>query len=103
MIQAVKTVSETTLEEFATKVRGELVFPMDDTYNEERKIFNGMIDRRPGLIVKCVDVADVISCVNFGRENKLLIAIRGGGPMVVVSDFVMRVWSLIFPDSNLYG
>ena len=43
------------------------------------KSTNGMIDRRPRIIARCVDVADVIAAVNFGRENKLLIAIRGGG------------------------
>jgi FAD/FMN-containing dehydrogenase len=39
-----------------------------------------MIDRRPRIIARCVDVADVIAAVNFGREHNLLIAIRGGGP-----------------------
>ena len=51
----------------------------DERYEEARKLYNGMIDKRPLLIARCVDVADVITAVNFGREEALLIAIRGGG------------------------
>src|SRR5262249_7218904 len=60
-------------------MRGELIEPSDAGYNEARKIYNRMIDRRPRMIARCADVADVIAAVNFGREHKLLIAIRGGG------------------------
>jgi FAD/FMN-containing dehydrogenase len=59
--------------------RGELIEPNDERYEGFRKVYNGMIDRRPRLIARCVDVADVVSAVNFGRQNKLLMAIRGGG------------------------
>ena len=48
-------------------------------YDEARALYNGMIDKRPLLIARCADVADVIAAVNFARENGLLIAIRGGG------------------------
>ena len=48
-------------------------------YEEARNLYNAMIDKRPLLIARCADVADVIAAVNFGRENKLPIAIRGGG------------------------
>jgi len=67
------------LEEFAATIRGELVFPKSMEYENTRKVYNAMIDKKPGLIVKCVDVADVIASVNFGRNNKLLTAVRGGG------------------------
>ena len=70
---------ETTVEEFKASLAGELIRPEDKGYDEARKVFNGMIDRRPRLIVRCSDVADVIGAVNFGRSNRLLIAIRGGG------------------------
>ncbi|MDH5415301.1 MAG: FAD-binding oxidoreductase [Flavobacteriaceae bacterium] len=60
-------------------MRGELTLPKDPNYNEVRKVYNGMINKHPGLIVKCVDVADVINSVNFGREHNLLVAVRGGG------------------------
>jgi len=67
------------LEEFASKLRGRIVKPTDADYNETRKVYNGMIDKHPGMFVMCVDVADVIASVNFGRENNLLVAVRGGG------------------------
>ena len=50
-----------------------------------RRLYNAMIDKRPLLIARCADVGDVIAVVNFGRDNKLPIAIRGGGHMVRVS------------------
>src|SRR5207245_10443055 len=49
------------------------------SYDAARKGYNGMIDRRPRLIARCADVADVMAAVKFGREQKLLVAIRGGG------------------------
>ncbi|NKI25849.1 FAD-binding oxidoreductase [Arenibacter sp. 6A1] len=64
---------------FKKGIRGEVVMPSDANYNTSRKVYNGMIDKHPGMIVKCVDVADVMRAVNFGRENNLLIAVRGGG------------------------
>ncbi|SHJ06253.1 FAD/FMN-containing dehydrogenase [Arenibacter nanhaiticus] len=64
---------------FKKDIRGEVVMPTDANYNTSRKVYNGMIDKHPGMIVKCVDVADVMCAVNFGRENNLLIAVRGGG------------------------
>ena len=75
----VKELEVSVLEAFKTQIRGEVIFPNDTTYNETRKIYNAMIDKRPGMFVMCVDVADVIYAVNFGRENNLLVAIRGGG------------------------
>lgn len=64
---------------FKKEIRGEVVMPSDGKYNSIRKVYNGMIDKHPGMIVMCVDVADVMASVNFGRENDLLIAVRGGG------------------------
>ena len=59
--------------------RGDLIQPGDATYDSARKVYNAMIDKHPILIARCVDVADVIAAVAFGRENGLLTAIRGGG------------------------
>ena len=70
---------ETNVEDFKGQIRGEIILPEKENYNEARKVYNAMIDKRPGMIVKCVDVADVIACVNYGRENNVLIAVRGGG------------------------
>ena len=60
-------------------LRGQLVEATDPAYEEARALYNGMIDKRPLAIVRCADVADVISAVNFARDNGLPLAIRGGG------------------------
>lgn len=79
MKNSVKSIAPDTLDTFRSQLKGSLVFPSDANYNDTRKIYNAMIDKRPGLFAKCVDVADVMAAVNFGRENNLLIAVRGGG------------------------
>src|SRR5438046_10319725 len=58
---------------------GRVVEPGDEDYDQARKVYNGMIDKKPRLIARCAEVADVIRSVNFARENDLLVAIRGGG------------------------
>ena len=70
---------EFNFEEFSNQIRGEIILPDHENYDDSRKVYNGMIDKKPSMIVKCVDVADVISSVNYGRMNKLLVAVRGGG------------------------
>jgi FAD/FMN-containing dehydrogenase len=70
---------EATVEQFKADLRGELIQPGDPDYDEARKVYNGMIDKRPLMIARCSDAADVISCVNFARENEVLLAVRGGG------------------------
>ena len=70
---------EKTIASLAQSLRGELIQPGDARYDEARKLYNGMIDKRPRLIARVADVADVITAVNFGRDQGLLIAIRGGG------------------------
>ncbi len=72
-------IDNTTFETFKTGFRGELIQPQDANYDEARQLYNGMIDKRPALIARCFNVADVISAVNFARENNLLTAVRGGG------------------------
>jgi FAD/FMN-containing dehydrogenase len=67
------------ISKFAQSLRGALVGRNHPDYDEMRKLYNGMIDKRPLLIARCADAADVIAAVNFGRENKLAIAVRGGG------------------------
>jgi len=58
---------------------GKLILPADADYNSVRKVYNGMIDKRPAILAQCADVQDVAACVNFARENNMLLAIRGGG------------------------
>lgn len=64
---------------FKSRLRGTLVDPGDAGYDAARAVYNAMIDRRPRLIVRCADVADVISAIAFAREHQLPIAVRGGG------------------------
>lgn len=64
---------------FADSLRGQVIGRSDPDYDEARSLYNGMIDKRPLLIARCADVADVITAVNFGRDAGLPIAIRGGG------------------------
>jgi FAD/FMN-containing dehydrogenase len=59
--------------------RGELFAPDDDGYEEARRVYNAMIDRRPALVARCRDVADVIDAVGFARRQGLEVAVRGGG------------------------
>jgi FAD/FMN-containing dehydrogenase len=69
----------TAIEQCKGQLRGELLCPGDTHYDSTRAIHNGMIDRRPALIVRCAGVADVITAVNFARSNNLIVAVRGGG------------------------
>jgi FAD/FMN-containing dehydrogenase len=60
-------------------LRGPLTVQGDPDYDETRKVYNAMIDRRPAAIARCADVGDVITAVRFAREHDLTVAIRGGG------------------------
>src|SRR5437660_2192132 len=72
-------VNENAIADFKANLRGRLIEPGDKDYDEARKVNNGMIHKKPRLIARCVDVADVIRSVNFAREHDVLLAIRGGG------------------------
>ncbi|HYZ02186.1 MAG TPA: FAD-binding oxidoreductase [Candidatus Binatia bacterium] len=67
------------LSELETALRGDVVRPGDGAYDAVRAVHNGMIDRRPGAIVRCADTADVMAVVNFARREGQLLAVRGGG------------------------
>ena len=71
--------NDEAIAKFAQSLRGPVIGRNHPDYEEARKLYNAMIDKRPLLIVRCADAADVIAAVNFGRDNKLPIAIRGGG------------------------
>jgi hypothetical protein len=64
---------------FRGQFRGEIIEPADARYDEARKVYNGMIDRKPLLIAQCADAADVMTAVRMARENNLKVSIRGGG------------------------
>jgi hypothetical protein len=72
-------IDEERLETFAAPFSGTLLRPGDDGYEEARRIHNGLIDKHPALIARCLNTADVIDAVNIGREEGLEISVRGGG------------------------
>ena len=71
-----------TIDELREQVRGEVITPGDDGYEDARKIYNAMIDRRPSVVVRPLNAGDVIAAVNYARENDVDLAVRGGGHSV---------------------
>ena len=65
-----------------SRLVGELILPSDSRFDECRKVFNAMHDKRPAVIARCACTADVVAAVNFARENRLLVAVRSGGHSV---------------------
>jgi hypothetical protein len=70
---------EKGITQFKASFHGTLIQPSDSGYDDARKVYNAMINRYPQIIAKCANVADVMSAVNFGRENNMLVSIRSGG------------------------
>lgn len=81
------------VDELATTLRGGLVRPGEGTYEEQRRVWNGSIDRHPALIARCAGVADVIAAVRFARTHGLLAAVRGGGHSFPVTPSATAAWS----------
>jgi len=73
---------EASVRAFQANLRGELILPGDQHYEAARQLYNGMIDRRPRLIARCREVADVVTAVQFAREHDLLLAIAAAVTMV---------------------
>ena len=71
--------SQFDTQKLADGLRGELIEPEHPSYEAARKVYNAMIDKRPRMIARCADAADVILAVNFARENDLTLSVRGGG------------------------
>ena len=71
--------NQDTLDGLKMRLRGPVLVPGDVSYEESRTVWNAMIDRKPAVVARCIGVADVIACVQFAREHKLLLCIKGGG------------------------
>jgi len=74
-----KVLESSAVQAFGDELRGPLITPDHSNYDDTRKVWNGMIDRRPALIARCGGVADVIASVRFARDHQLLLSVRGGG------------------------
>jgi FAD/FMN-containing dehydrogenase len=74
-----RVIAGAAVDELQASFRGEFIRPGDASYDEHRRVWNGSIDRRPGLIARCTGVADVRAAVRFARDRDLLVAVRGGG------------------------
>jgi FAD/FMN-containing dehydrogenase len=79
MTGTIPRVTEEAAGNLVAAMRGPVILPDDARYEDARAVYNGMIDRRPALIARCVDAADVKAAVDFAREHELLVAVRGGG------------------------
>src|SRR4051812_34671999 len=75
----VTTLTSAEIDNFKSALRGQLIQPHDPGYDDTRKIWNAMIDRRPALIVRSAGAADVMQCIGLARQHALLLAVRGGG------------------------
>jgi FAD/FMN-containing dehydrogenase len=74
-----RLITTAQVEEFRAKLRGEVLDPSSPSYDATRVVWNGIIDRRPALIARCWNAADVATSINFARDNGLAIAVRSGG------------------------
>ena len=73
------SLSHETINSFKENFQGTIITAKDDEYDEARKVWNGMFDKHPTVIARCLSTSDVINAVNFARTNNLLVAVRGGG------------------------
>jgi FAD/FMN-containing dehydrogenase len=76
---ASRVLSDDRVRDLSARFRGDLILPASPDYESARAVWNGMIDRRPAVIARCKSTADVQAAIQFGRDNDLTIAIRGGG------------------------
>ena len=74
-----KALSTSTVDGLRKRLTGAVVLPGEQGYDQLREVWNGQIDRRPGLIARVAGPEDVVSAVNFARDNELLMSVRGGG------------------------
>jgi FAD/FMN-containing dehydrogenase len=72
-------IDDSAIRAFNDQLRGDLLEPEDDGYDDARTIWNAMIDREPAMIARCTGTADVISAVNFARENAVRLSVKSGG------------------------
>ncbi len=74
-----KKITSETVAGLRSKLRGTVAMPGEEGYDAARTLWNAMIDRRPALVARCLDPADVIHAVKLARDENLLVAVRSGG------------------------
>lgn len=74
-----KEIMETIQNNLGQQVSGAVILPSDPNYDEARKIYNAMIDKRPAIILKCANAEDVEKGMNYARENKMEMSVKSGG------------------------
>jgi hypothetical protein len=72
-------ISEQVIGNLREKIMGKVILPGSTEYETNRKVWNGIIDKKPGIIVQCKNTNDVVTCVNIARKNNLPVSVRGGG------------------------
>ena len=71
-----------TMEQLRDRVRGVVITADDDGYDQARRVYNAMIDRRPRVVIRCANAGDVMASVDYARDNELDLALRGGSHSV---------------------
>jgi hypothetical protein len=97
-----EAMQQEAVNEFKAQLWGDMIEPTDARYEEERKVYNAMINRKPRLIAKCADVADVTTAIRFGQQHDLRVSIRGGGHNAGGLEFATMAWSSISPSSSTF-
>ncbi|MGM0532689.1 MAG: FAD-binding oxidoreductase [Bacteroidota bacterium] len=90
-----------TITEFSNLLLGDVIIPEDSRYDNERRVWNGLIDKHPALIAKCRGTSDVIHAVNFARKNDMQVSVRGGGHNV--AGLALCDNGLVIDLSNMRG
>ncbi|MGE5497076.1 MAG: FAD-binding oxidoreductase, partial [Syntrophothermus sp.] len=72
-------IKQDSFDAFKARLKGPVIMPGEQQYEESRTLWNGMIDRKPTAAVRCLGTADIIACVQFARDNGLLLCIKAGG------------------------
>src|SRR5215216_6328754 len=105
--------TDTTLagiDELRAQLRGELITPNDERYDEARMVYNGSIDRHPVAVARCADPADVATAIGYARAQELELAVRGGGHSGagygtseggLVIDLSPQRWVRVDPETRL--
>lgn len=79
VLRSVEEIDPASVARFTASLAGPVIRPASEGYDAARRVWNGKYDRTPGIIVRCADATDVARCVDFARDWRLLVAVRGGG------------------------